>query len=82
MSNGNCKATAAKTVSGVAYVTLQADMASREGGISALLADLFFQCACVPGIRTVEEWDRLVNDARSGECSIGDVLEIDALPEE
>lgn len=76
------KPTTNQTLSGAVYVGVQADMASREGGVSAVLADLFFQCACIPGTRTLEEWDRIVNDARSGECSIKDVLEIDALPEE
>lgn len=75
MSNGNCKATAAKTVSGVAYVTLQADMASREGGVSPALADLFFQCACVAGTRTVEAWDTLVNAARAAESTVAEALE-------
>lgn len=67
--------TAAKKISGAAYVAYQADLAAREGAISARLADLFFQCACVPGERTIEEWDELVNEAKAAEVSIQDVIE-------
>lgn len=62
-------------LSGAAYVGIQADMASREGGVSALLADLFFQCPCIPGTRTLEEWDALVNAARAAESTVAEALE-------
>lgn len=67
--------TTTKTLSGAGYVTMQADMASREGAVSAMLAHLFFQCACIPGARTVEEWDALVLTARSAEVSVAEALE-------
>jgi hypothetical protein len=64
-----------KQISGAAYVALQADMASREGDVSATLAHLFFQCACIHGVRTVEEWDALVVVARSAESTVADAIE-------
>jgi len=67
--------TAAKRISGAAYVAYQADLAAREGAISARLADLFFQCACIEGVRSVEEWDRLVLAAREAEVSVKDAIE-------
>lgn len=69
--------TTTKEISGAAYVALQADLASREGAVSATLAHLFFQCAVVQGMRTVEEWDALVNKARSAEVTIADAIEFD-----
>lgn len=62
-------------ISGAAYVALQADMASREGAVSARLADLFFQCAIIRGERTVEGWDALVNAAKEAESTIGEAIE-------
>jgi len=67
--------TTTKEISGAAYVGLQADLASREGAVSAALAHLFFQCACITGMRTVEQWDALVIAARSAEVSIADAVE-------
>ncbi len=67
--------TTTKQISGAAYVAFQADLASREGAVSATLAHLFFQCACVPGTRTVEDWDALVIAARGAEATIADALE-------
>ncbi len=67
--------TTSKSISGAAYCGLQADLASREGAVSAALAHLFFQCAVVPGVRTVEEWDALVIAARREEVTIQDVLD-------
>ncbi len=67
--------TTTKTISGAAYCGLQADMASREGAVSAGLAHLFFQCAVVQGARTVEEWDALVVEARSARATIQDALD-------
>ncbi len=64
------------TISGAAYIALQADLASREGAISAKLAHLFFQCAVVAGARTVEEWDELVNAAREAEVTVAEALEL------
>lgn len=69
------KTTASKKISGAAYVGIQADMASREGAVSARLADLFFQCACIEGQKTIEEWDNLVNQAKRAEVTVRDVLE-------
>lgn len=67
--------TTSKKLSGVSYIAIQADLSSREGGVSALLADLFFQCACIPGTRTLEEWDALVNAARAAESTVAEALE-------
>lgn len=64
-----------KTITSVAYIALQADLASREGHVSPRLADLFFQCAQVRGERTVEQWDALVVEAMRAEVSIADALE-------
>lgn len=75
MAKASKKVEAAKEISGVAYVAYQADLASREGEVSARLADLFFQCACIEGTRTLEEWDRLVLAARRAEVRVKDVLE-------
>lgn len=69
------KTTATKGISGAAYVGIQADLASREGAVSAKLAHLFFQCACVPGTRTVDEWDALVLSARSAEVTVAEAVE-------
>jgi hypothetical protein len=69
--------TTTKEISGAAYVGLQADLASREGAVSAMLAHLFFQCAVVQGNRSVEAWDELVNKARAEEVSIQDAIEFD-----
>jgi len=69
------KASKKVEISGVAYVAYQADLASREGEVSARLADLFFQCACIEGTRSIEEWDRLVLEARRAEVRVKDVLE-------
>lgn len=62
-------------ISGAAYVAIQADLVSREGAVSAQLADLFFQCAATKGARTVEEWNALVIEARRAEVSIAEVIE-------
>ncbi len=62
-------------ISGAAYCGIQADLASREGAVSAKLAHLFFQCAVATGTRTVEEWDALVNAAREAEVTIAEALE-------
>ena len=59
----------------LAPLTSVATIDSREGAVSAKLANLFFQCACVTGARTVEEWDALVVAARSAEVSISEALE-------
>lgn len=69
--------TSTKGISGVAYITLQADLASREGAVSAKFAHLFFQCACVTGERTVEEWDALVVAAHRAESTVLDALEFE-----
>lgn len=71
------KTTASKKISGAAYVGIQADMASREGAVSARLADLFFQCACIAGERTLEEWDALVVKAMEAKVTVADALEYD-----
>ena len=65
--------TTSKTITAVAYIALQADLASREGPVSPRLADLFFQC--VRGERTVEQWDALVVEAMRAEVSIADAIE-------
>lgn len=67
--------TKTKTISAVAYIALQADLASREGPVSPKLADLFFQCAQVRGERTVEDWDALVVKAMQNEVTIADAIE-------
>lgn len=67
--------TTTKEISGAAYIALQADLASREGAISAKLAHLFFQCANIVGIRSVEEWDALVMTAQSEDVTVADALE-------
>lgn len=67
--------TTAKTISAVAYISLQADLAAREGAVSAKLADLFFQCAQVRGERTVEQWDALVVSAMGAGVTIADAIE-------
>lgn len=64
-------------LSGAAYVSVQADLASREGLPSATLCALFFECAVVGGTRTLEEWDRLVNEARRGETTLAEAIEYD-----
>lgn len=69
--------TTTKRISGAAYVAVQADMAAREGAVSQRLAHLFFQCACVQGERTLEEWDALVVKAMEAEVTVQDVLEYD-----
>lgn len=66
--------TASKKLSGAAYVGIQADMAARDGAVSAKLADLFFQCACIQGERVLEEWDRLVVQAMEANVTVQDVL--------
>lgn len=64
-----------KKISAVAYITIQADMAAKEGPVSPRLADLFFQCAQVRGERTIEDWDKLVIAAREdADLTIEDVL--------
>ncbi len=67
--------TTAKRISGVAYVAMQADLASREGAVSASLAHLFFQCALVTGERSIEEWDALVLAARGADATVAEALE-------
>jgi hypothetical protein len=67
--------TTGKKISGAAYVAVQADMAAREGAVSARLAHMFFQCACVQGERTIEEWDALVVQAMEAEVSVQEALE-------
>jgi hypothetical protein len=67
--------TTTKAISGAAYCGLQADLAAREGAVSAVLAHLFFQCAVIDGARTVEEWDALVVAARSAEVTVTEALE-------
>ena len=62
-------------ISGAAYCGLQADLASREGAVSATLAHLFFQCATLAGERTVEEWDALVNAAREAGATVEEAVE-------
>ncbi len=62
-------------ISGAAYCGLQADLASREGAVSAKLAHLFFQCATTPGTRTVEEWDALVMAAQGADGTVAEALE-------
>lgn len=64
-----------KKISAVAYITVQADLASKEGAVSPRLADLFFQCAQVRGERTVEQWDALVVSAMQAEVSIAEAIE-------
>lgn len=64
-----------KKISGATYVSIQADLASREGAVSARLADLFFQCATVRDHRTVEGWDALVLAARTADVSIAEAIE-------
>jgi hypothetical protein len=71
------KTTASKMISGAAYVAVQADLASREGAVSARLAHLFFQCACIEGQRTFEEWEALVVKAMDAEVSVAEVLKYD-----
>jgi hypothetical protein len=66
--------TASKTISGAAYVGIQADLASREGAVSARLAHLYFQCAVVEGQRTLEKWEALVVAAMTAEVSVAEVL--------
>lgn len=57
-----------KKISGAAYVAFAADLASRGEGVEGTeLAALTFQCALVPGTRTVEEWDALVLKAKGAE---------------
>lgn len=56
-----------KKISAVAYITVQADLASKEGPVSARLADLFFQLTQVREPRTIEEWDALVVSAMSSD---------------
>ena len=67
--------TAQKKIHGIAYIALQADLASREGPVSPRLADLFFQCAQVREPRTIEQWDALVVEAMSAESSIQEAIE-------
>lgn len=67
--------TTTKTMSGAAYVAVQADLASREGAVSAKLAHLFFQCAVVSGQRTLEGWDALVVEAMKAEVTIAEAIE-------
>ncbi len=63
-------------ISGAAYCGLQADLASREGAVSAKLAHLFFQCAVATGTRTVEEWDALVMAAQGEDgATIAEAIE-------
>lgn len=69
------KTTTNSKISGAAYIALQADLASREGAISARLADLFFQCAVIRGERTTEEWDALVTAAKAAEVTIVEAIE-------
>ena len=64
-----------KMISAVTYITIQADMAAKEGPVSAALADLFFQLTQVRGERTIEGWDWLVAQAMEAESTIEDVLE-------
>lgn len=64
-----------KGISGAAYCGLQADLAAREGAVSAKLAHLFFQCATMTGERALEEWDALVNAAREAGATIEEALE-------
>jgi hypothetical protein len=71
------KTTASKKISGAAYVGIQADLASREGPVSPRLANLYFQCACVEGQRTFEEWEELVVKAMGAEVSVQEALEYD-----
>ena len=63
-----------KMISAVTYITIQADMAAKEGPVSAALADLFFQLTQVRGERTIEGWDALVVQAMEAESPIEDVL--------
>lgn len=70
-------ATTSKKIGPVAYVTIQADLASKEGPVSPRLADLFFQLTQVREERTVEEWDHLVVKAMESESPIADVIEFD-----
>ncbi len=67
--------TTGKAISGAAYVGIQADMASREGAVSPRLANLFFQCACIKGDRTVDAWDALVVQAMEAEVSVQEALD-------
>lgn len=64
-----------KMISAVTYITIQADMAAKEGPVSPRLADLFFQLTQVRGERTIEGWDRLVVLAMESESPIADVIE-------
>lgn len=66
-----------KKISAVAYITFQADLASKEGPVSPRLADLFFQLTQVREERTIEEWDALVVAAQTADddVTIADVLE-------
>lgn len=67
--------TTQKKIGAVAYITIQAELASREGAVSAKLADLFFQCAQVRGERTVEAWDALVVSAMQADVTIAEAIE-------
>lgn len=64
-----------KTISAVAYITIQADIASREGAFGPGWAELFFQCASVGGERTLEAWDALVVAAKTADVSIAEAIE-------
>lgn len=67
--------TTTTAISAVAYITVQADMAAREGAVSPMLADLFFQCAQVRGERTMKQWDDLVVAAMEAQSTIAEALE-------
>lgn len=67
--------TAAKQISAVAYITFQAELASKEGPVSPRLADLFFQLTQVRETRTIEQWDALVVAAMQNEVTIADAIE-------
>lgn len=67
--------TAAKKIGPIAYITAQAELAAKEGPLSARLADLFFQCAQVQEARTFEEWEALVMSAMEAESTIAEAIE-------
>lgn len=69
-----------KKISGVAYVAYAADLASRGNGIEGHeLAGITFQCACVKGLRTIEQWDALVTATHSARKDDTDIAPAEAV---
>ena len=67
--------TTSKTISAVAWITMQADISAREGAFSDRTAARIFGAAQVKGERTVEEWDALFALANSADVSMADAAE-------